>query len=1056
MLETLIRFSLKQKLIIFIGVVGLVSVGIWAFTVLPIEAFPDVLNESVQVITQMPGQSAEDIERKITLPLEREFTGIPKIRQSRSVSEFGLSVVYLSFEDGVDKYWARSQVLEKISTASLPPNILPNLAPMSAVTGEILRYELKGKQYTDKELRSIQDWVLEKQFRSIPGVADVTSYGGRVKAWDVLIDPLKISNYGIPLRQVYDTIQNSNVNAGGNLINYPNQAFVVRALGQYESKSDLEHVGIVSRGDTILAVKDLSQVVDSNLPLRGVVGRDDKDNIVQGIVLLRKGENPVVVGKSVTDKVNELNHSNILPEGIKLQTYYNRMNLVNVTTKTVWKNLFEGLVLVFLILLVFLRNLRATLLVAAVVPLSLLFAFTMIVFFHTPANLISLGAIDFGMVVDGAVLIVEMVLSYWHTQAHNHQESESLETIVARIVKPVFYSMIMIIIAYMPIFTLEQVEGKMFTPLAWTVCFTLAGALILSLLFIPAWLPWLQKHSIKQSHHEDPKWFVKIKTKYQDLLLYYEKSPGLLFKHVLLIVFLGGLAIKYTGTEFLPELDEGALWIRVSFPHSLSLDEGKKVAQKIRKLIKSQEETVTVVSQLGGPEDGTDPNLFDNSEFFVDLKPRVEWKRFEHNREKLMDHLREELEKIPGIEFNISQPIADNVEEAISGVKGKNAAKIYGPDLVVLKDIATKLSDLIKSVPGAIEVGITAATPMVPHLTVKVDRVKVAQAGLNLQDVNDLVEIAVGGKTVTQVYEGETKIDVVLKAPDRYRSTIQNIKDLPLMLSSGKRVLLSQIADVRLEDSPQAIYRENGSRRIGVKFNVGERDLGSVMKDVFAKFKDFKLPTGYQVVWGGEYENQERAMKRLSMAVPLTILMLAILLFVLLKDVNMVGVVLFNLVLSSSGGAILLYLRGIPFSVSAGVGVLALLGVVSLSSVTLTSEYVSQKNNFPDPWANLFKTCDNLFRPILMTALLAALAILPAAISTGMGSETQRPLATIVIGGLMTAIPSTLFVLPLLIKHLELGTMKLLWMQTLKEIRIDFFKILKFWQHLKMPSRPTK
>lgn len=1047
MLESLIRFSLKQKLIIFIGVVGLISVGIWSFTVLPIEAFPDVLNESVQVITQMPGQSAEDIERKITLPLEREFTGIPKIRQSRSVSEFGLSVVYLSFEDGVDKYWARSQVLEKISTASLPPNILPNLAPMSAVTGEILRYELKGKQYTDKELRSIQDWVLEKQFRSIPGVADVTSYGGRVKAWDVLIDPLKISNYGIPLRQVYDTIQNSNVNAGGNLINYPNQAFVVRALGQYESKADLEHVGIVSRGDTILAVKDLSQVVDSNLPLRGVVGRDDKDNIVQGIVLLRKGENPVVVGKSVTDKVNELNHSNILPEGIKLQTYYNRMNLVNVTTKTVWKNLFEGLVLVFLILLVFLRNLRATLLVAAVVPLSLLFAFTMIVFFHTPANLISLGAIDFGMVVDGAVLIVEMVLSYWHTQAHNHQESESLETIVARIVKPVFYSMIMIIIAYMPIFTLEQVEGKMFTPLAWTVCFTLAGALILSLLFIPAWLPWLQKHSMKQSQHEDPKWFVKIKTKYQNLLVYYEKAPGLLFKHVLLIVFLGGLSIKFTGTEFLPELDEGALWIRVSFPHSLSLEEGKKVAQKIRKLIKAQEETVTVVSQLGGPEDGTDPNLFDNSEFFVDLKPRVEWKRFEHNREKLMDHLREELEKIPGIEFNISQPIADNVEEAISGVKGKNAAKIYGPDLVVLKDIATKLSDLIKSVPGAIEVGVTAATPMVPHLTVKVDRVKVAQAGLNLQDVNDLVEIAVGGKTVTQVYEGETKIDVVLKAPDRYRSTIQNIKDLPLMLSSGKRVLLSQVADVRLEDSPQAIYRENGSRRIGVKFNVGERDLGSVMKDVFAKFKDFKLPTGYQVVWGGEYENQERAMKRLSMAVPLTILMLAILLFVLLKDVNMVGVVLFNLVLSSSGGAILLYLRGIPFSVSAGVGVLALLGVVSLSSVTLTSEYVSQKNNFPDPWANLSKTCDNLFRPILMTALLAALAILPAAISTGMGSETQRPLATIVIGGLMTAIPSTLFVLPLLIKHLELGTMKSLWIQTLKEIKIDFLKILKFWQH---------
>ncbi|MCK6598853.1 MAG: efflux RND transporter permease subunit, partial [Bdellovibrionaceae bacterium] len=857
----------------------------------------------------------------------------------------------------------------------------------------------------------------------------------------------KLSNFGIPLRQVFDVISNSNVNAGGNLINYPNQSFVIRSLGQYQSKSDLEHVGITNRGDAILSVKELAQVVDSNLPLRGVVGRDDKDNIVQGIVLLRKGENPVVVGQAVTDKVKELNNSNLLPEGMNLQVYYNRMNLVNVTTKTVWKNLFEGLVLVFVILLIFLRNLRATLLVAAVVPLSLLFAFSMIVFFHTPANLISLGAIDFGMVVDGAVLIVEMVLTYWHTHAHvkdGEGDSESkLEEIVAKIVKPVFYSMIMIIIAYMPIFTLEQVEGKMFRPLAWTVCFTLAGALLLSLLFIPAWLPWLQKHSMKASQHEDPKWLVYLKTNYQRILLHYDRSPGLLFKHVILLVVVGFFAIKNTGTEFLPELDEGALWIRASFPHSLAMEEGKKVAQKIRKIIKSQEEVVTVISQLGGPEDGTDPNLFDNSEFFVDLKPRVEWKRFSHQREKLIDHLREELEHIPGIELSISQPIADNVEEAVSGVKGKNAAKIYGPDLEVLKKTATEIGELIRSVKGTVEVGITSSTPLVPHLTVKVDRVKVAQSGLNLQDVNDLVEIAVGGKTVTQVYEGETKIDVVLKAPEKYRSTMQNIKDLPLTLSSGKRILLSQVAEVKMEDSPQAIFRENGSRRIGVKFNVEERDLGSVMKDIFAKFKDFKIPTGYQVTWGGEYENQQRAMKRLSFAVPLTVLMLSVLLFVLLKDVSLVGVVLFNLILSSTGGAILLFLRGIPFSVSAGVGVLALLGVVSLSSVTLTSEYVTQKKDISDPWQNLLKACDNLFRPILMTAMLAALAILPAAISTGMGSETQRPLATIVIGGLMTAIPSTLFVLPLLIKHLEHGTMRVLFLDTLKEIKNDLFFLRK-------------
>lgn len=1019
MLQGLVRFSIKQKVMIVLLMIGLAAGGLYAFSVLPIEAFPDVLNETVQVITQVPGQSAENIEQKVTIPLEREFSGIPKVIQKRSVSEFGLSVIYLYFEDGVDKYWARTQTMEKVATAALPPGVQPYLAPMASVTGEIFRYELHGPGYTSTDLRGLQEWVLEKEFRSIPGVADVTSYGGKLLTWEVLADPLRLTTYGISIKQLSDSINNSNMNAGGNMLNYPNQSFVVRSLGEYKSLDDVREVGVSQRGTSVIRVRDVAEVVKSFANLRGKVGKNDRDDVVQGIVLLRKGENPVVVGQLIKEKLKQLNEGTILPPGVKLVPYYDRTELVDKTTRTVGKNLLEGLFLVCLVLYLFLRNKYATGLVAMIVPFSLFFALILMVVTKTPANLISLGAIDFGIVVDGAVIIVEYILTQVYEQ---HRESEvgeeQLGRMVLQIVKPIAVSMMIIILAYLPIFTLQRVEGKMFSPLAWTISFTLLGALLLSLTVVPSFLPWLLKKSKALQGHHEPAFVLKLQKKYEYSLnwVFAQKRK---FICILAGVCLLGLTIFVCmGSEFLPELDEGALWIRASFPHSMSLEEGVKMARRVREKLKSNEEVRTAVSQLGGPEDGTDPNLFDNCEFFVDLKPRETWKRFS-SREAFVDEIRNQLNEFVGVDFNVSQPIADNVEESISGVKGKNAAKIFGSDLTELNHLADQYENLIREVRGTTDVGKIATTPMVPHVTVRVNRTKVAQAGLSTQDINDWIEIAVGGKAITQVYDGERRVDVIVRAPEQYRETLQAIRELPVQLPNGQKTQLDRLADVKLEAAPQAIYRENGYRRIGVKFNVEGRDLGSVMKEIQVNAKKVKVPPGYIVEWGGEYENQSRAMNRFLIVLPATILLIALVLFLLFQNIQVVVANILTLMISLVGSVVFLFLRGIPFSVSAAVGFLVLFGVITLNNVALTSSYLRLRQSGKYWLQAIHQACREQFRPLLMTSILAALGLFPAAISHSMGSETQRPLATAVIGGVFTGLPSVLFVLPFLLLVME-------------------------------------
>ncbi len=1015
MLESIIRFAIKQRLIIVLMVLTIMGVGIWSATQLPVEAFPDVLNVTVQVITLAPGQAAADVERKITIPLEREFSGIPKVTQKRSISEFGLSVVYLYFDDNVDMYWARTQVMEKLHTAELPPGIQSQLAPMASVTGEILRYEVEGPGYTSTQLRTLQDWVLEKQFRNIPGIADVVGFGGNVRTWEVVADLFRLSTYGISIHQISDAIQNSNTNAGGNLISWPNQSFVVRSEGAYRNLNDVENVGISQKGNTIIRVKDLGLVKESHAPIRGVVGRDDRDDIVQGIILLRKGENPILVGQRLEAKIDELKHSTLLPEGVRIVTYYNRMELVDKTTHTVSRNLLEGLILVCIVLYIFLRNAYATALVAAIVPLSMLFAFSLMIFNGTPVNLISLGAIDFGIIVDGAVIIVEYVLGRHQQPGHTPQ---ILDKTIAEVVRPVFFSMGIIILAYLPIFTLQQVEGKTFSPLAWTISFALLGALFLSLTLVPMALPFVIQ-SADHHPHQDPKWLAALARHYQNGLHWCLNQRRNFFIIVGILATLGIGVFLFSGSEFLPELDEGALWVRAIFPHSTSMEEGVKLAHQIRATFKDMPEVRTVVSQLGGPEDGTDPNLFDNCEFFVDLKPKESWQRFHHDHTELVRYVRDQLATYPGIEFNVSQPIADNVEEAISGVKGKNAAKIYGPDADTLDDIANQITTMIKSVPGTADVAKIATIPMVPHLTIRLDRTKLASTGLNEQDVSDLVEIAVGGKAVTQIYDGETRIDLVVRAGEQFRSTITDIRNLPLSLPNGARTTLDRVATVEMVDGPQVVYRENGFRRIGVKFDVEGRDLGSVMKDILQKSNGLQIPAGYIVKWGGEYENQKRAMARLLVVIPATLVLLGLVLFMLFENFGMVVAVIATLHISMVGSILLLFARGIPISVSAAVGLLALFGVVGLNGITLVTSYLRLKNENISTGNHykefLEQACRERFRPLLMTSVLAALGLMPAALSHGIGSETQRPLATAVIGGLLTGLPAVLFFLPVLL-----------------------------------------
>jgi cobalt-zinc-cadmium resistance protein CzcA len=1012
MLKKIIEFSLKEKLMVYSGVLIVTGLGLYAFSQLPIEAYPDLTNTTVQIISQWPGRSAEEVEKFITIPVETEMNAIPHLTDVRSVSLFGLSVVTLTFDDNTTDFYARSKVVEKLQNVSLPDGVNPQLSPQSGPTGEIYRYILVGNGVTTMELKTVEDWILERQFKTVPGVADVVSFGGPTKQYEVDVDPEKLSYYGLSLQQVVQAIGENNANAGGSLIEQGEQGYVLRGIGLLKTVSDIENVIIGYNKGTPVTVDQIGTVRVGHAIRLGKVGYQNDDDVVEGIVLMRRGENASKVIKAVEEKVGEIN-SQILPKNIKIVPYYDRSHLVEVTTHTVLHNLVEGMMLVMIVLFVFLGNVRSALIAAVVVPLSLLIAFILMWIRGMSANLLSLGAVDFGVIIDGAVIMVEAITA--SIAARNAIDAETRVGIIKRtafeVSKPIFFSAIIIIAALIPIFTFQQIEGKMFSPLAYTIGFALLGALALSLTLVPALSDNLLRGKVTE------------KSPIVDFLLRnYLKTLDFALKHdwkvligssIILLVSL--YSARFLGSEFLPHLNEGDLWVRATMPMSISPTEADSITAKIRRIIMNFDEVQTVVSQLGRPDDGTDATGFFNAEFFVGLKPLDKWKNHK-DRFTLISDMYKKLNDLPGIDFNFSQPIADNVEEAVTGVKGELAVKVFGKDLNILEEKAQEISNIIQTVSGITDVGIFREIGQ-PTVEITVDRTKAAKYGINVSDVQELIQSSIGGTVATQLYEGEEHFDVVVRLEKAYRNSIEKIGSMLVTTPSGARIPLSEITDISYKPGAAFIYREKNSRFIAVKFSVRGRDLGGAVREAQSKVeKSVQLPEGYYTVWGGEFENEQRALSRLAIVIPLSLLIIGLLLYSTFDSWGYALIILSSMPFVIIGGVFGLLIWHLHFSVAAGIGFVALFGVSVQDGVVLLSYVKAHRTDYPDKIELIKAAASRRLRPIVMVALLAILGLTPAALSTGIGSETQKPLAVVIVSGLFVAVGLNLIVRPVLFK----------------------------------------
>ena len=1015
MLNRIVELALKHRLIVLIGSVIMLAWGVYSFTQLPIEAYPDVMNTQVQVITQWPGHAAEEVEKLITVPLETSLNGVPRVSSIRSRSLFGLSVEYLVFEDGVDDYFARQQVMERIAAADIPTGILPTLSPLSSATGEIYRYTLNGAPLS--KLREIEDWVLEREFKSIPGVADVNSFGGTVKQYQVQIDPARLKAYDVTLKNVSDAISSANSNAGGNFIERGSEEFIVRSVGLFKSASDIGNVVIVSRSGTPLKVRDIATIREGFQPRLGKVGwreggtssAEDHDDAVEGIILLRRGENPDPVLTAIRKKISELNRGR-LPSGVSIQTFIDRTNLVHSTSRTVEKNLLEGMFLVVVILLLFLGNIRASIIVALTIPFGLLFAFIGISLIHIPANLISLGAIDFGIIVNGSVILVENV----YRQLTSRRPEESVQSVILRSIGEVqteiVFTTVIIILGYLPLFTMQSVEKKMFAPMAYTIGFALIGSLLMAILIVPALCSIMLRGKLKENESS-------ISSKMKDIysgMLRWSISNSMPTLTLSLGLFLLSLAIlPKLGTEFLPHLDEGNLWIRASMPMTISYTEASKIIPKIRDIMEKYQPVRLIVSQLGRPDDGTDATGFYNAEFLVDLKPQEAWNGFK-NKEDLVRRMNNELSGIPGVTFNFSQNIEDNVEEAVTGVKGELAVKLFGDDLSILEKKADEIQKTLAKIQGITDLDTFKETGE-PQVSIKIDRDKIARYGLNVSDVQDVIETAIGGKTLTQILEGERKFAVVARLTPESRQDLDEIRSITVSSPDGQRIPLSQLAEIKTDHGAAFIYREANRRFIAIKFGVRGRDIGSTVQEAQEKVRlAVALPDGYFTQWGGEFESMQRAGARLAIILPITLLLILLTLFLLFNAISRALIVMLNVPLALIGGIFALYFTHFHMSVAAAVGFIALFGVAVQNGVIMVSQFDQLRNQGEGLYQSVVEGAILRLRPVLMTAILASIGLVPAAISTGIGSDTQKPLAIVIIGGLASATVLTLFVLPIL------------------------------------------
>ncbi len=1043
MIKGLVDFALNNRFIVLVAALLLFGWGAISFHNLPVEAYPDVANNYVSVITQWPGRSAEDVEQQVTVPLENGMAGIPHMTHLRSTTLAGLSSVTMIFDDDSEDDWNREKVLERLSQVTLPAGLQPQIGTDWSPVGQIYWYTLKSTNPSidTMQLKSIQDWQLEKAFRSVPGVVDVSSFGGLTREYQVIVDPDKLISYGLTIQQVQQAIAANNVNAGGSFIEQGDQQINVQEVGLFTNVHDIEQVVLKTSNGTPIHVSDVARVIQGPKIRLGQIGKtckpldgtcdlkpaeirredgkliDDSD-VVEGVVLLQKGDNSDSTLDGIHAKVKDLN-DHILPPGVKIVPFLDRSDLLHLTTDTVLHNLTVGICLVALILFLFLGNLRGALIVAITIPFSLLFASICLDLRHIPANLLSLGALDFGMVVEGAVVMVENIVR--HLSHHRNEDKTVMQQIresAHEVQRPVFYAITIIITAYLPIFTLQSVEGRLFKPMAWTVAFALLGSLIFSMVLAPVLASFLFPKGTTEWENPVMVWLTgryraSITWGIDHKIVPFSAATAMLLLGVFLM-FSGVI-----GSEFLPHLDEGAIWVRGSLAPSTGPTESLAIANKTRLTLASFPEVTQVVSQIGRPDDGTDTTGFFNTEYFVDLKPKDKWRPvFHQNKEELIAAMDRELEKTPGVVWNFSQPISDNVEEAVSGVKGELAVKLYGSDLKTLEEKGNQIVQVMSTVPGVADLGLFHVIGQ-PNLSYVVDRAAANRYGINVADVQAAIEGAVGGTIngapVTQVLDGEARYDVMVRYDPAYRSTQEAISNIRLLAPSGERVSLAQLTHVKVEDGAEEIYREGGSRFVAIKYSVRGRDLGSTVREAIDKVnKQVKLPPGYHLDWAGEYASQQRSSRRLMMVLPITILLIFMILYGMFNSFKWAVLVLANVAIAPVGGLVALLLTGNHFSVSSGVGFLALFGV-SVQTGIIMLECINQirARGYAVREASIEGAVLRL-RPIMMTMLVATLGLLPAALSHGIGSDSQRPFAIVIVGGLVGALVMGVYLLPTL------------------------------------------
>jgi cobalt-zinc-cadmium resistance protein CzcA len=1011
-IHRIVATSLRQRFLIMLGAVLLAGAGIWSFNRLPVDAYPDLAPPRVEIVTQWEGHAAEEVERLITVPVETEMNGLPGLVVQRSISLYGLSSVRITFADGTDNYFARQQVFERLPDISLPSGVTPSVSPLFSPSGLIYRYVLESPDRTALELKTIEDWIVERQYKSVPGVADDSGLGGPTMQYQVLLDPAKLAGAGLSVPMIVASLAANNSNAGGGFYTQGGQFYYVRGLGRISTPEDIGNVVLAVHNGIPVLIKDIGEVTIGQAPRLGQFGFKDRDEAVEGVILMRKGEQAQVVLQELEKKTRELNRS-ILPPDVKVHPFYDRRELIALTTRTVEDNLLHGMILVILVLIFFLYNLRSGLIVAATIPLALFFAFICLDLKHIPANLLSIGAIDFGILVDGAVVMGENIFRRLAMQeGKQYKIRDVILEAAGEVDRPIVYAVAVIVAGFLPIYALSGPSGELFKPMADTTIFALLGALVLTLTLVPVLSSWAFRKGVHERRNHIFEAIKSVYTRGLDVCL---RHPWGTTAVSALLLAASLLLVPGIGAEFMPHLDEGALWIRATMPYTISFEEAAKISPQVRAILRSFPEVTVVTNELGRPDDGTDPTGFFNDEFFVGLKPYSEWTGRYRTKPQLIKAISEKLQAFPGITFNYTQPAEDAVDEAETGLKSALAVKLFGPDLNVLEIKGKEIQRVLQKVRGIDEITVVRQLGQ-PSLTVDVDRARIARYGLNVEDINGLVEAAVGGTAATQVVQGDKLFDLVVRLKPQFRETPEAIGNILVATPGGQQVPLKELATIQVVSGASFIYRENSSRYIGIQYSVVDRDLASAVEDARRQVDtQVKLPPGYHAVWGGEYEDYTASREQLRIILPVTLFLIFLLLFLLYSNFKFPLITVLAVLLSGPiGGLLALKLSGTPFSVSSGIGFLALFGV----SVQTAVIYVSYANELRAGGMGIAEATREAailrLRPIMMTALVAALGLLPAALSTGIGSDSQRPFALVIVGGLFSRLLISVFLMPAL------------------------------------------